>query len=92
MARRNKDLLTLMMNKPPAEALLSGVLLAVAIWAAGFFFELFVTPDESASGTITADTLQPMFELISGFANIVAGIILLVAVLQYLVRGALLKK
>ncbi|WP_417687903.1 hypothetical protein [Pseudidiomarina sp.] len=92
MTRRKKDSLTLMMNKPPAEALVSGVLLAIAVWAAGFFFQLFVTPDESAPGTITAETLQPMFKLIRGFLNIVAGIILLVAVLQYLVRGALLKK
>ncbi len=92
MARRNKDLLTLMLNKPPAEALVSGVLLAIAIWAAGFFFQLFVTPDESSPGTITAETLQPMFDLIRGFLNIVAGIILFAAVIQYLVRGALLKK
>lgn len=92
MARRNTDRLNLMMNKSPAETLVSWGLLAIAIWAAGFFFELIVTPDESASGTITADTLQPMFELIRGLLNIVAGIILLLAVLQYLVRGTLLKK
>lgn len=92
MARRNKDLLKLMMNKPPAEALVSGVLLAIAIWAAGFFFQLFVTPDESTPGTITANTLQPMFELVRCLLNIVASGILLLAVLQYLVRGALLKK
>lgn len=92
MARRNKELWRLMMNKPPAEALVYGVFLAIAIWAAGFFFQLIVTPDESAPGTITADTLQPMFELVRGLLNFVASGILLLAVLQYLVRGALLKK
>ncbi|RUO46601.1 hypothetical protein CWE21_10620 [Pseudidiomarina aquimaris] len=91
MARRNKDLLTLLLNKPPAEALVSGVLLAIAIWASGFFFQLFVSPDESSPDTITAETLQPMFELIRGFLNMVAGFILFAAVIQYLVRGALLK-
>ncbi|MDN7126925.1 hypothetical protein J6J08_05990 [Pseudidiomarina sp. 1APR75-33.1] len=92
MARHNNNLLMQMMNKPPAEALVSGVLLAIAIWTAGFFFQLFVTPDEAAPGVITADTLQPMFELVRGLLNIFAGFILLASVLQYLVRGVLLKR
>jgi len=92
MARRNKNIVALMMSKPPAEALVSGVLLAIAIWSAGFLFQLLVTPNESASGTITADTLQPMFELVRGLLNIVASGILLLAVLQYLFRGVLMKK
>ncbi|MFC0444217.1 hypothetical protein ACFOD1_02775 [Pseudidiomarina halophila] len=87
MAPRKNRFITRKMNKRPAEVLVSGVLLALVLWGVGFLFGLFVTPGVAEPGM-----LQSMFALVRDFLQIIAGLILLAAVLQYLLRGALLKR
>ncbi|MDN7134572.1 hypothetical protein [Pseudidiomarina terrestris] len=92
MKRKSTNFINRTIKKPPAQALVAGILLALALWGVGFIFELLLTPARDSAGVITADTMQPMFEFVRYILNLIAGVILAIAVLQYLVRGTLLKK
>ncbi|RUO74517.1 hypothetical protein CWI80_04020 [Pseudidiomarina sediminum] len=81
-----------MFQKPPTEALLKGAFFALMIWLLGAGFEYAALPTDGARGNISADSIRPMIEVMRGFLNMFAGLILLIAVLQYVIRAVLLKK